>query len=191
MSTTTSPVTAPTDRVARPRVVLRWLLSFVGFPLGGLAAMLLVGPVDSVVSAVLGGLVTGSVLGAVQAWALRVDRRTTIAWVAATAVGLAAGLAVGTGIVGFRTGLADLALQGAVSGGLVGLSQAIVKRRVGGLAAVWPLYLASAWAIGWTITTSIGVQVEDQFTVFGAAGAVTVAALTSVLPLVLSRTTRH
>lgn len=195
MSVTTTPSPAGT-RVGMARPALRWLASFVGFPLGGLAAMLLVGPVDSAVAAVLGGLVTGSVLGTAQAVALRADRRTAVRWVVATAVGLAAGLTLGSGLVGFGTGLSDLALQGAVSGALVGLAQALAiratrLRRVGALAAAWPAYLAGAWALGWTITTTSGVQVEDQFTVFGAAGAITVAALTSVLPILLSRSTRR
>jgi hypothetical protein len=51
---------------------------------------------------------------------------------------------------------------------------------------VWPLYLAGAYALGWVVTTTGGIAVEEQFTTFGAYGAVTVAALTSVLPLVLS-----
>jgi hypothetical protein len=183
--TTTSPQTGFV------RIIWRWLVSFAGFPLGGLAAMLLVGRVDSLLTAALGGLVTGTVLGAVQAWALRIDRRTALAWAIATAVGLAVGLTIGGGLVGFGTSLTELALQGAVSGAVVGLAQSAVLRRVGAIAAVWPAYLAGAWALGWTITTSIGVQVTDHFTVFGAAGAVTVAALTSVLPLFLSRSTRH
>ncbi len=173
------------------RVALRWVVSFVGFPLGGLAAMLLVGPVDSPLAAAAGGLVTGAVLGTAQAVALRADRRTSAAWVGATALGLAAGLTLGSGLVDFGTGLSDLALQGAVSGACVGLAQLVVIRRVGRLAAAWPAYLAGAWALGWTITTTVGVQVEDQFTVFGAAGAVTVAALTSVLPILLSRSARR
>ena len=36
------------------RTIPRWMVSFVGFPLGGLAAFLLVGPVDSVGSAAVG-----------------------------------------------------------------------------------------------------------------------------------------
>ncbi len=43
------------------------------------------------------------------------------------------------------------------------------------------------WAAGWAITTSIGVEVDEQFTVFGSSGAITVTALTVVLPLALRR----
>lgn len=186
---TTAPTTTRTG--ARPvRIVLRWLVSFAGFPLGGLASMLLVGRVDTPLTAAVGGLVTGIVLGAIQAWALRTDRRTALAWLIGTAVGLAVGLTIGATLVQFGTSLADLALQGAICGGVVGLAQAAVLHRVGRIVAVWPAYLAAAWALGWTITTSVGVQVGDQFTVFGAAGAISVAALTSVLPLFLSHTRR-
>ena len=55
------------------------------------------------------------------------------------------------------------------------------------MAIGWPVYLASVWAVGWVVPALIGVQVEQQFTVFGSSGAVVVALLTSVLPLVLRR----
>lgn len=172
------------------RTLMRWMLSFAGFPLGGLAAMILVGPINSTTAALLGGLLTGAVLGVVQAWALRLDRSQAVRWIVATAVGSALGLAVGATLVGFGTALPQLALQGAVGGALVGVGQAIVLfRRAGAPATPWPIYLAVAWALGWTVTASIGVQVGEQFTVFGSAGALVVAALTSVLPLALQRTT--
>jgi hypothetical protein len=174
------------------RTVARWMVSFVGFPLGGLSAMILVGRVDSMATALTGGLVTGAVLGAVQAWGMRADRRAGAMWLIATAVGLSVGLAIGATLVDFGTGLGDLVLQGAISGVAVGAAQSFVLfARVGSIAFMWPVYLGAAWAAGWAITTSVGVQVDDQFTVFGAAGAVTVTLLTAVLPVVLeSRSTR-
>ena len=185
--TSTTALPAPvTSTPSTRRSVARWLISFLGFPLGGLVAWLLTGPVTDPTSAVTGGLLTGAVLGAAQAWALRADRRAVLTWSLATATGLAVGLAAGASLVGFSTSLADLALQGAVSGAAVGLAQAVVLwRRTGPLALMWPVYLAAAWAAGWTVTTLAGIGVEEQFTVFGASGALVVAALTAVLPLVL------
>jgi hypothetical protein len=168
------------------RALARWLVTFAGFPLGGLAAILVTGPVDSTASAAAGGALTGAVLGGVQAWGLRMRGREAVAWVVATAAGLAAGLAVGATLVGFQTGTGDLAVQGAVSGLTVGASQALLLRsRPGALA--WPVYLATAWTIGWLVTVSAGVRVEEQFTVFGSAGALTVTCLTCVLPVLRSR----
>ena len=89
-------------------------------------------------------------------------------------------------MVDFRTGLGDLVLQGAISGLAVGVAQSLaLVRRTGPIAFLWPAYLAAAWSIGWAVTTAVGVQVEEQFTVFGAAGAVTVTLLTAVLPVLL------
>jgi hypothetical protein len=169
------------------RVIGRWMVSFVGFPLGGFAALALTGPVNTLANALVGGLITGAVLGAVQGWAMRSDRRQLVTWTIATALGLGPGLALGASLVDFQTGIGDLAMQGAVTGALVGLAQAaVLRRRTKALAVVWPLYLAAAYALGWVVTTAGGIAVEEQFTTFGAFGALTVAALTSVLPVVLS-----
>ena len=180
--------TAPpsTARPSRARTVARWMVSFVGFPLGGLTAMVLNGPVDTTLAAITGGLLTGTVLGTAQALAMRFDRRDLLTWVLTTAAGLATGLAVGASVVDFRTSLGDLVLQGAISGLAVGVAQSLaLVRRTGPIAFLWPAYLAAAWSIGWAVTTAVGVQVEEQFTVFGAAGAVTVTLLTAVLPVLL------
>jgi hypothetical protein len=186
----TSPPANATPTTAR--TVGRWLVSFLGFPLGGFAALALTDPVDSVVNALLGGLITGAVLGAVQAWALRSDRRQLMAWTLATALGLAVGLALGAWIVDFGTSIGDLAAQGAVTGAVVGLAQAVVLRpRTGSVSFVWPFYLAGAYALGWVVTTAGGIAVEEQFTTFGAYGAVTVALLTAVLPVFLSTRPTH
>jgi hypothetical protein len=185
----TDTVHAFTDAPTQPtrlRTVGRWMITFAGFPLGGAAAIIAVGPVDTVGNAVAGGLLTGAILGAVQGWALRADRRLLLAWTFATAIGLAIGLTVGASLVDFGTDLRDLLLQGAVSGFAIGAAQAaILFRRTGPLTLFWPVWLAAVWAAGWAVSTSIGIQVGDQFTVFGSSGAVTATFLTVVLPLAL------
>ena len=184
----TSTIRPAAEAPTTGRTIARWTVSFAGFPLGGFAATILIGPVDSVASALAGGLLTGAVLGAVQAWALRARGRSLVAWAAATALGLGAGLAVGAAAVSYGTGLGDLVVQGAVSGAAVGIAQAVLlRRRLGVLALAWPAYLAVVWALGWAITTWSGIAVDERFTVFGSSGAVVVALLTSVLPLVLAR----
>ena len=134
-------------------------------------------------------MVTGGVLGAAQAFGLGLDRRAGTTWAIATALGLAVGLALGSGLAGFGTDVGSLAAQGAVSGAVVGLLQGALLLRGGArIGWGWPVYLAAVWALGWTVTTAVGVRVEDQFTVFGAAGALTVTVLTAVLPAHLART---
>jgi hypothetical protein len=165
------------------------MLSFLGFPIGGLAALSLVGAIDSTSTALVGGAITGVVLGAIQS--LAAPSLPRLAWIVATSTGLSVGLAAGATAVDFDTSLDALALQGAISGAVIGGAQAVVLVRAkalgAGRAAVWPPFLAACWALGWTITTAAGVDVERQYTVFGATGAIVVTALTALLPLALRR----
>jgi hypothetical protein len=169
------------------RLGLRWLVTFLGFPLGGLLSEL-VGPVDAPGAAIAGGVLSGLTVGAVQAWALRPERIAPGPWIVATAVGFGVGLGIGAAAVDYGTSAGDLAVQGAVCGLAVGLAQALVLRaRVGAVAFVWAPALAGVWALGWTITSAIGVDVERQYTVFGSSGAIVVTLLTMVLPFALAR----
>jgi hypothetical protein len=167
---------------------LRWLPTFLGFPAGGLAAELIVGHVDAPGPAIAGGAITGAILGVAQWLGLRRHGLAPEPWVAATAAGLALGLGAGASIVDYQTDIGSLAVQGLCSGAAVGLAQALVLApRLRTWAAVWPAALAGCWALGWSITTWAGVDVEEQYTVFGSTGAITVTALTSVLPVLLAR----
>jgi hypothetical protein len=162
---------------------LRWLPTFVGFPLGGLAAEIVAGPVDGLGPALLAGAVTGLVLGAVQSWGMGSHGPPAWRWIAATAVGLAAGLALGSAAVGYGTGLSDLVVQGAICGLAVGGAQALTLR--GRAAFLWAPVLSALWALGWAVTTAIGIDVETQYAVFGSSGALVVTAATAVLPVLL------
>jgi hypothetical protein len=178
----------PVARATPWRLAARWLITFAGFPLGGVAARYLTGPVDGTSAAVLGGLVTGAVLGAVQAWGLRTDRTTALRWTLATSVGLAVGLGLGATAVAFATSPDALVGQGALSGVAVGVAQAfVVRSRLGRAVLAWPAALGAIWAAGWAVTSAVGVQVGEQFTVFGSSGALVVTLLTVVLPLRLHR----
>jgi hypothetical protein len=44
----------------------------------------------------------------------------------------------------------------------------------------WTLATGALWAIGWAVTTGAGVNVEDQWPLFGISGALVVAAGQSV-----------
>jgi hypothetical protein len=166
---------------------LRWLPTFLGFPLGGLVAELVAGPVDDLLAALLGGAVTGLVLGTVQAWGMASNGPRARDWVLVTTVGLTVGLGLGSAAVGYGTGLGDLVVQGAICGLAVGTAQALVLR--GRVAYLWAPALTALWALGWAITTSIGVDVETQYAVFGSSGALVVTAATAVLPVLLAART--
>jgi hypothetical protein len=178
----------PSTKPAPWKVALRWLPTFFAFPLGALAAKLISGPVDGLAAALVGGAITGIVLGAAQWWGLGSNAPSARQWIVGTAVGLSVGLGIGSAAVDYGWTMGDLAIQGAICGMAIGTAQAIVLRpRIGGVAFAWVPALSALWALGWTITTAIGVDVESQYTVFGSSGAVTVTAATVVLPLMLAR----
>ena len=164
-------------------------MSLAGFPIGGFAGTLIAGPVDDLTAALVGGLITGIILGAAQSWAMGRVGPPALQWVTATAIGLMLGLGIGSAVVGYHTDLGSLMVQGAISGLAVGTAQAFVLRhrlrRL--LVLLWAPVLAALWALGWFITTSAGIAVEEQIIVFGASGALVVTGLTTVLPLALHR----
>jgi hypothetical protein len=191
LSTSDLSTTAPRTRTTRVRgmrrTVGRWMVSFAGYPLGGYAAFVVIGRVDSPGAALAGGLLTGAVLGAVQAWAMGRTRPRSLSWILASALGMMSGVSAGAALVDYQTDLASLVVQGAVGGALVGIAQAIVLLpRLGPLAFVWPLFLSGTFAVGWAVTTSIGIDVDQQFTIFGSSGALVATVLTAVLPLRLA-----
>ena len=184
-------VTQRSTDVRPPAVALvRWAPTFAAFPVGGLAAHLIVGPVDTVGAAAVGGLVTGAAVGLAQWWALRPTGPTAGRWVFASALGLAAALVLVTAVAGPPGTVGAVVVQGAVCGFGLGVAQAAaLYRRLGARAVVWPLLLAGAWSLGWCVTAAVGVRLEDGWTVFGSTGALAVTVLTAVLPLALRRTT--
>lgn len=166
---------------------LRWLPTFLGFPAGGLIAIAVLGPVTSLTTALLGGAVAGAVLGAAQWLALRGRLSKAEWWIPATAVGQAVGLAAGAALVGYRTSLRDLAIQGAITGLGVGILQALVLRPHVSTWFWWAIAMPPLWALGWVVTTAAGIGVDQRFTNFGASGAIVVTILSGLLLVQLLR----
>jgi hypothetical protein len=152
----------------------------VGFPIGGLLADLVVNGVDSVGTALVGGLIAGAVIGAAQWYALR--PRVAWLWIPATSVGMAAGLAAGAAFTDYSISRGDVVLMGAVTGLGVGAFQALVLARHTSGAVWWALANPPLWALAWLITTYvISTNVKEQFTNFGLGGALLYALSTWLL----------
>ena len=151
---------------------LIWTAGFLAFPIAGVAGRLAAGRVDSPFSALLAGLVTGAVVGTGQ-WLVSRRRLRPARWILATALGMGLGLLLGATSVGFRTSLADLALMGALTGVLLGVAQTVALPARARGRWWWAVAMPLLWALGWTITTLAGIPGEEQFTIFGASGAVT------------------
>src|SRR5688572_8446932 len=90
---------------------LRWLPTFLGFIAGGALAIAVVDRVDSLGTALVGGVLAGAVIGAGQWLVLRGRLPHAAWWIAATAAGQALGLAAGAALVGYGTEPRKLAIQ--------------------------------------------------------------------------------
>ena len=170
-------------RQRRPFPGRSWIAVALAFPIAGYIGWIISGPVDTVQAALIGGALTGAGVAAVQWWAAKGALGRPAAWISASATGYAAGLAAGAALVGYHTELGALALMGLVSGACLGAAQGLVLARQGStrLGLAWGAAMPALFALAWVPTTVIGVSVENQFTVFGAAGAIPFMLLSGLL----------
>ena len=176
--------TLAAPRTSNLRRWLGWTAGFLVFPIAGLAGTGVAGRVDDPLAALLGGAIAGLVIGIGQTVAGlgRLDIRR---WVPATGVGMGLGLLLGGITVGYNTSLPDLALMGALTGLLLGPAQALALPAGTRMRWLWAAAVPVLWGLGWTATTLGGIDVDRQWTVFGAYGAVTFSALSGLLLLLL------
>jgi hypothetical protein len=174
------PLVQAPDALANAIRRLRWawpVAIVVGIPIGGYAANIIVGKIDTVGTALIGGLIAGAIIGAAQWLALK--SFVPWAWIVATSVGMAAGLTAGAAFVNYGITRGDLALMGAVTGLAVGGLQAFLLAQRGSGAIWWAAVNPPAWALAWFVTTFvIAKNVKEHFAVFGASGALVFALLT-------------
>jgi len=174
------PLLAP--RMGAIKIVLAWIgVTLIAFPLGGYAGWGIGGHVDGVVPALIGGAVTGAGIGFVQWMFLRRDLNISPVWIVATGVALAVGLSVGAAVVGYETSAGQLAIMGAISGTTVGIAQGILLRDRFSLWHAWMVAMPALFALGWVTTESFGIDVANQFTVFGASGCIVFGLLSGLL----------
>ena len=164
------------------KLVLSWIgISLLAFPLAGYAGWGIAGHVDGMAPAIVGGAITGIGVGLVQWLFLRRIVDVGPAWIAATGVALAAGLALGAAVVGYETSAGALATMGAISGAAVGIAQGILLRGRFALWHVWIAAMPALFAAAWLTSTAIGVDVANQFTVFGASGCLVFGAMSGLV----------
>jgi hypothetical protein len=157
-----------------------WGLAFIGFPLGGLAATALVGGITTPAEGLLGGLATGAVIGLAQWLVLRRHLALAPWWIAATALGMGAGLALGITLLGIDTAGMAFPLRGLLTGAGIGIAQFVLLRGSTARALAWPLVVAGGWAIGWLVTRAAGIDLALQWSVFGSSGALVFQLLTGL-----------
>jgi hypothetical protein len=164
--------------------LVRWAITIVGFPVGGFLAIQFVSIADGPLAAAVAGLIAGAVIGTAQ-W-LALHPVVTPWWIAATAGGMGAGLALGSIVTDSATSTGSLIVTGAIAGALVGLAQGLLVKGGPRRALVWAVTVGSTWAAGWAITTLVIVDQQRGYAVFGLSGALLVTIVTGlVLKLVL------
>jgi hypothetical protein len=175
-------------RTAR-RMWLWPVMILVSLPIAGYIADVVINGVDSVGTALAGGVIAGAIIGTAGWFALR--KHVSVLWIPATTVGMAVGLAAGAALVDYGIDRGDLLLMGAVTGLGVGVLQALVlaRHKIPG-AFWWAVVNPVAWALGWLVTSYvITANVKEQFVVFGASGAIVFGLLTLFVLAVLFRGT--
>jgi hypothetical protein len=164
------------------RFWLFWVLAFLSFPIAGVLAMFVV-PVTTPVRALIAGAIGGAALGLVQ-WLVLRSRLPSLSiwWAAATSMGMAGGLAIGTALLGSETAGNELLWRGAITGLCIGIAQWILLRQVLPLpqSVIWIGVVSLGWALGWFVTRAAGIDLSLKWYVFGMSGALTFQLLTGL-----------
>ena len=168
------------SQLATLRTWLLWTSGFLAFPLAGLAGSAVGGRVDTPFAAFIGGSVAGLVIGLTQV-VVSHGRLNARRWVPATALGMGVGLSLGAANADYGTSLQYLALMGLVTGMGLGVAQAWALPARARLRWLWAAAMPVLWALGWSVTTLGGIDVDRQYTVFGLSGALVVTALSGLL----------
>ena len=159
---------------------LFWALAFLGFPIGGFLANILVGPVTTTARAVLAGAITGAIIGLAQWFVLQSSLPLSIWWVIATSGGMALGLGLGVALFGSEMSGNDLLWRAVLTGLSIGLAQWLILGPILPQSAIWIAVIALGWVVGWFITRSAGIDLTPKWPVFGASGALTFQFLTGL-----------
>jgi multidrug transporter EmrE-like cation transporter len=159
-------------------MVYKWLLSFLGFPLGGLIAYLIVGSVMDLFSSALSGLIVGLVVGAAQWLVLRKAIPISYWWILFSGVGVAFGLSIGMLMFGTSFESSELMLRGAIIGFCLGIVQWLLLKQHVRFAGAWIIAISISWPLGLLTTKGAGIDLSIGWAVFGASGALLFSSLT-------------
>ena len=162
------------------RFWLFWGLAFLSFPIGGVLASLIVGPITTVVRAGIGGLLAGAALGVIQWFVLKGQIPVSFWWIVATSLGMALGQAISVAFLGSEVSGNVLLWRAAITGLLIGVAQWILLRQIAPQMWVWIVVITLAWVVGWFITRSAGVDLDQKWIVFGSTGALSFQLLTGI-----------
>jgi hypothetical protein len=162
------------------RFWLFWALAFLGFPLGGLLASVVVGPITTAVRAGIGGAIAGAVLGLIQWLVMKGQIPVSFWWIVASCAGMALGQAMSVAFLGSETSGNVLLWRALITGVFIGVAQWLLLRQIAPQMWIWMAVMPLAWAVGWWITRSAGIDLNQKWIVFGSSGAITFQVLTGI-----------
>lgn len=169
------------------RLGLLWAIAFVAFPLAGVLAQAATGGISDTGRALIGGAIVGATLGAAQFLVLRNVLPLSPLWIAASSLGLGAGLALATAWLGTATDGNALLWRALIAGAGLGVAQYLLLRPVLAYSEIWLATVTLGWVAGWFITRGVGVDLAPKWANFGAAGAITFQLLTGSALLIMLR----
>ena len=169
-------------RMSAIKIVLIWMgVTLLAFPLGGYLGWGIGGHVDAIGSSLIVGAITGTGIGFAQWLFLKRDLGIGPIWILATSLALAAGLGIGAAVVDYETSVSALMIMGAISGAAIGVAQGLLLRDRFSLWFAWMVAMPPLFALGWFVTNSAGIDVDNQFPVFGASGCIVFGLLSGTL----------
>lgn len=135
--------------------IIGWLVAFLGFPIGGYIAFILIGRMDTAVDAVFGGAVAGALIGAAQFVALRQPLPMSWHWIAVMSVGLALGVGLSAALFGTAMTPEVILLRAPLTGLMVGSAQWFVLRQCVQRAYLWIPALVLIYVAAWYQTSLV------------------------------------
>lgn len=170
------------------QILIRWIPTFLAFPLGGLLVVIALGPIRDPLAAAVSGAMVGSILGIAQWWALK-PLGMSFDWAWTTAVAMMFASPIASSLVGYSTSVTALAVWGLIVGLTVGLGQALGQRLPITKAAQWGSVVSLSWGLAWFISANVIVDAEASYAIFGSTGALvaTVALALFVNPVLAKK----
>ena len=161
------------------QILVRWMPTFLAFPLAGLLASLAMGPIKDLLSAAVAGAMVGAVLGLAQWWALK-PLAISFDWVWSTAVATMVASPLAWALTSYSTSVETMTMWGLIAGAVVGFGQIATQKLGLQKTLAWTALVAAAWSLAWFISASVIVDIDSNYAIFGSTGALAATTLLAI-----------
>ena len=161
------------------QILVRWMPTFLAFPLAGLLASLAMGPIKDLLSAAVAGAMVGAVLGLAQWWALK-PLAISFDWAWSTAVATMVASPLAWALTSYSTSVETMTTWGLIAGAVVGLGQIATQKLGLAKSLAWTALVAASWSLAWFVSASVIVDIDSNYAIFGSTGALAATALLAI-----------